>query len=64
MQIWGTATDKPVLGDFDGDRKADLAVFRPADGNWYIINSATNTMTLLNMGAAGNVPVPNAYLPG
>jgi hypothetical protein len=24
-----------VTGDFDGDRKSDLAIFRPATGEWY-----------------------------
>src|SRR5580704_10655576 len=28
-----------VVADMDGDGKADLAVFRPAGGNWFVANS-------------------------
>jgi hypothetical protein len=38
---WGTGGDKPMRGDFDGDGKADAAVFRPSDGLWYIRQSSS-----------------------
>ena len=33
---WGLPGDIPVPQDYDGDGIADLAVWRPADGMWWI----------------------------
>ena len=38
-----------------------LAVFRPSEGNWYIINSATNTLTVRGWGNVNDKPVPADY---
>jgi hypothetical protein len=60
-QQFGISTDKPLTGDFDGDNKSDFAVFRPTDGNWYILNSNNNSLSVYKFGFATDVPIPADY---
>jgi hypothetical protein len=50
-----------AVGDFDGDNKTDIAVFRPTEGKWYIINSADNSTRTQEWGTATDVLVPRDY---
>jgi uncharacterized delta-60 repeat protein len=53
-----TANIQPTQeGDFDGDAFTDSAVYRPSTGNWFILNSATNTVTIDTFGANGDIPI-------
>jgi hypothetical protein len=56
---WGAAADIPVPGDYDGDGKMDLAVYRPPDGLWYVLKSSANytTYDVHRWGTTGD-PVP------
>jgi FG-GAP-like repeat/Reeler domain len=58
---FGSAGDKPVLGDFDGDAKTDFAVFRPSTALWYIAQSSNNTMRVQQFGLMSDKLVPNDY---
>lgn len=53
-------------GDFDGDRKSDVALYRPSTGYWYLRNSSTGFRVgagnwIFQWGAAGDVPQPGDY---
>jgi uncharacterized protein YneR len=36
---FGTTGDSPVIGDWDGDRKDGIAIYRPSTGYWYFDNN-------------------------
>ena len=55
--------DRPVAADYDGDGRADFAVFRAASGMWYILKSSTGLQQWLTAkwGMSGDVAVPADY---
>ena len=56
-----SSSDKPatfvVPADFTGDGRADLAVFIPASGAWYVYNLVDNQTSVVQFGQAGDNPV-------
>lgn len=58
---WGTSSlgDFFAAGDYDGDGKFDIAVFRA--GVWYIIESSTGNFRYEYWGQSGDVPAANDF---
>jgi len=54
--VWGVAGDKPVVADYNGDGRADLALYRPSNGTWYVRGVET-----IQFGASTDIAVPADY---
>jgi hypothetical protein len=55
------AGDIPAPADFDGDSKADLSIFRPSTGQWWILQSSNGSLLAITFGQNGDSPVPADY---
>jgi hypothetical protein len=56
--------DVPLSGDFDGDGKADLAIYRPSTGQWFVQDSNANyaSRLLATFGQINvDIPAPGNY---
>jgi hypothetical protein len=62
---WGAPSDKIAVGDYNGDAKTDLAVWRPSDGTMYIRFSTSSAMAAptaaIPWGTNGDIPQPADY---
>lgn len=49
-------SERAVRADFDGDGDTDISVFRPSNGNWYVLDQGSTSW-----GLSGDRPVPADY---
>jgi hypothetical protein len=54
------AHDIPAPGDYDGDGKTDVALFRPQTGTWHITYSSGGFVQI-QWGSVGDKPAPGDY---
>lgn len=54
---FGAGEDIPLPGDFDGDGRPDISVFRPSNGTWYRLNSSNGLFVARQFGQLGDRPL-------
>lgn len=63
--LFGQAGDIPVPGDYLGDFRVEIAVFRPSNASWHVGRWYGGTGTSVEMtaqfGAVGDTPIPGDY---
>ena len=53
--------DRAYVADFDRDLRADVSVYRPGEGVWYVLQSASLTPKLVTFGLSTDTAVPADY---
>lgn len=48
-------------GDYDGDGITDSNIFRPTTGEWFVLNSGSNTFSIIQWGINGDQPVDGDF---
>jgi putative transposon-encoded protein len=54
--LFGEGNDIPIPGDYNGDGRDDIAVYRPSNRTWYL-----STVGNFQFGQSGDIAVPGDY---
>lgn len=57
----GAPGDRLVPGDYDGDGATDSAIFRPAEGKWFVFQSSNGVTTIFTLGSAEDFATPGDF---
>ena len=60
IRQFGLPSDVPVAGNYDGDGTTDIAVFRPASGEWFVRDDS-GAATRIPWGGPGDVPISAGF---
>lgn len=63
LQLTGNCNPRAIKSDYDGDGRADVAVWRPSDGTWRIRQSSDQVLNVQQWGGGiyGDRPAPGDY---
>lgn len=60
-EIRGDLEDEGNDADFEGDGRAEVAVYRPTTGEWFSVGSSTGAVAIRVLGGANDINVPGDY---
>jgi hypothetical protein len=59
---FGSSSDTPVVGDYNGDGTTDIGVFRASTGNWYLDTNLNGGVDkTVHFGSSSDTPVVGDY---
>jgi hypothetical protein len=50
-----------VVANFDNDEKADIVVYRPETGTWYMLKSADGSFAVAQFGISEDIPIASDF---
>jgi hypothetical protein len=54
-----SSTDFATQGDYDGDGRTDVGIWRDPEGRFYVRQSSNGALQVVAWGASGDFPIAN-----